>query len=75
MAERWFILDSDETKLDAATAWRQVWLSLVVGFAVLAAAAFVALPPTRSAPVGSEAHHDRAARADLALVASSHRRD
>jgi hypothetical protein len=75
MAERWFILDGDEARLDAATARRQFSLSLAVGFAVLAAAALVALQPARSASIGAEAHHDRAAQLDLALVASSQRHD
>ena len=75
MAERCFILDGGEARLDAATARRQFSLSLAVGFAVLAAAALVALQPARSAPIGAEAHHGRAAQADFALVASSPRRD
>jgi hypothetical protein len=75
MAERFFILDCGEARLDAATARRQFSLSLAVGFAVLAAAALVELQPARSAPIGVEAHHDRAAQADFALAAASHRSD
>jgi hypothetical protein len=70
MAERFFILDNGEARLDAATARRQFSLSLAVGFAVLAAAAVVELQPAPSAPVGAEALHDRALRADYALAAS-----
>jgi hypothetical protein len=75
MAERYFILDSGEARFDAATARRQFSLSLVVGLAVLAAAALAELQPARSAPIGAEAHHGRAAQADFALVASGPRRD
>ena len=75
MAERFFILDSGETRLDAATARRQFSLSLAVGFAVLAAAALVELQPARSAPIAAEAHHGRAVQGDLALAASMHSRD
>jgi hypothetical protein len=75
MAERYFILDSGEARLDAATARRQFSLSLAVGFAVLAAAALVELQPARSEPIGIEGHHGRAAQVDSALVASSQRRD
>jgi len=75
MAERYFILDNGEPRLDAATARRQFSLSLAVGFAVLAAAAVLELQPARSAPIGAEAHHGHAAQADFALAASSHRRD
>ena len=75
MVERHFILDSGEARLDAATARRQFSLSLVVGFAVLAAAALVELQPARSASFSVEAHHGHAAQADFAPAASSHRRD
>ncbi len=75
MAERFFILDNGEARLDAATARRQFSLSLAVGFAVLAAAALVELQPARSAPIGIEGRHDRAVHADYALIASSLRRD
>ena len=75
MAERYFILDSGDARLDAATARRKFSLSLAVGFAVLAAAALIELQPARSAPLGVEAHHDRAVQTDFALVASSHARD
>jgi len=75
MAERYFILDSGGARLDAATARRQFSLSLIVGFAVLAAAALVELQPARSAPIGVEAHHGHAAQVDFTLAASSHRRD
>jgi hypothetical protein len=75
MAERFLILDSGEARLDAATARRQFSLSLVVGFAVLAAAALVELQPARSAPIGTEGHHGRPAQVDFALAASSLRRN
>jgi hypothetical protein len=75
MAERFFIFDGGEARLDAATARRQFSLSLAVGFAVLAAAALVELQPARSTPIGAEAPHDGAAQADLALAASTHGRD
>jgi len=75
MAERWFILDSGEARLDAATARRQFSLSLAVGFAVLAAAGLVELQPARSVSIGAEVHHDRVVQADFALAASSLRRD
>jgi hypothetical protein len=75
MAEHYFILDSGEARFDAATARRQFSLSLVVGFAVLAAAALAELQPARSAPVGAEARHSRAVLADFSLVASGRRRD
>jgi hypothetical protein len=75
MAERYFILDNGEPRLDAAMARRQFSLSLAVGFAVLAAAAVLELQPARSAPIGLEAHHSHAAQADFALADSSHRRD
>ena len=75
MAERYFILDNGEPRLDAATARRQFSLSLAVGFAVLAAAAVLELQPARSAPIGLEAHHGHAAQADFAPAASSHLRD
>ena len=75
MAERYFILDNGEPRLDAATARRQFSLSLAVGFAVLAAAAVLELQPARSAPIGAEAHHTQVVQADFALAASSHRRD
>ena len=75
MAERIFILDNGEPRLDAATARRQFSLSLAVGFAVLAAASVLELQPARSAPIGLEAHHGHAAQTDFALATSSHRRD
>ena len=75
MAEPYFILDSHEARLDAATARRQFSLSLAVGFAVLAAAGLVELQPTRSASIGAEVHHDRVVQTDFALAASSLRRD
>jgi len=75
MTEPHFILDSGEARLDAATARRQLSLSLVVGLAVLAAAALAELQPARSAPIGAEARHGRAAQADFALAASRPRRD
>ncbi|MGA2485519.1 MAG: hypothetical protein ABSF49_05985 [Roseiarcus sp.] len=75
MAERRFILDSGGVRLDAATTRRQFSLSLAVGFAVLAAAALVALHPARSAPIGIEGHHGRAAKADFVLADSSLRRN
>ena len=75
MVEHYFILDSGEARFDAATARRQFSLSLAVGFAVLAAAALAELQPARSAPIGAEARHGRAAQADFALVASERRRD
>ena len=75
MAERIFFLDSGEARLDAATARRQFSLSLAVGFAVLAAAALAELQPARSAPIGAEARHGRAAQADFALAASGRRRN
>ncbi len=75
MAERHFILDSGGVRLDAATARRQFSLSLAVGFAVLAAAALVELQPARSAPIGIEGHHGRAAKADFVLADSSLRRN
>jgi hypothetical protein len=75
MAEPYFILDSDEARLDAATARRQFALSLAVGFAVLAAAALVELQPARSAPIRIEGHHVRAAQVDFALAASPLRRN
>ena len=75
MAERYFILDRSEARLDAATARRQFSLSLAVGLAVLAAAALIELQPARSAPIGAEAHHARAAAADLAVATSQSRHD
>jgi hypothetical protein len=75
MAERIFILDSGEARLDAAAARRQFSLSLAVGFAVLAAAALAELQSAASVPVGAGALHHRAAQADFALAASSLRRD
>ena len=75
MAERIFLFDNGEARLDAATARRQFSLSLAVGFAVLAAAGLVELQPGRSAPTGAEVHHDRVVQADFALAASSLRRD
>jgi len=75
MAERYFILDSGEARLDAATARRQFSLSLAVGLAVLAAAALIELQPARSAPIGVEAHHGAVAQAEFALAASAHRHD
>ena len=75
MAEQYFILDSHEARLDAATARRQFSLSLAVGFAVLAAAALVELQPARSAPIGVEGHHDRVVQAEFAAAASQRRGD
>ena len=75
MAERYFILDNGEPRLDAAMARRQFSLSLAVGFAVLAAAAVLELQPARSAPIGVEAHHGQVAQAEFAFAASSHRHD
>lgn len=75
MAERFFILDSGDARLDAATARRQFALSLAVGFAVLAAAALVELQPARSAPLGIEGRHGSSTQTDSALAASSTRRN
>jgi len=75
MAERYFIFDSGEARLDAATARRQFSLSLAVGLAVLAGAAIVELQPARSAPIGVEAHHGQVTQAEFAFAASSHRHD
>jgi hypothetical protein len=71
MAERIFILDSGEARLDAATARRQFSLSLAVGVAVLVAAAIVALQPARSAALGVEGRHGQTAQSDFALAAAS----
>jgi hypothetical protein len=75
MAERYFILDGGEARLDATMARRQFSLSLAVGLAVLAAAALIELQPARSAPIGVEAHHGQIVQAEFALAASSHRHD
>ena len=75
MAEQFFILDSGDVRLDAATARRQFSLSLAVGFAVLAVAALVELQPARSAPIGVEGRHGRASQAEFALASSLQRRD
>jgi hypothetical protein len=75
MAERIFILDSGEARLDAATARRQFSISLAVGFVVLAAAALVELQPARSAAPGAEVHHDRVVQAEFAFAAPATRRN
>ena len=71
MAERIFFLDHTESRLDAATTRRQFSLSLVVAFAVLAAAALVELQPAHPAPTGGGVRHDHVVQTEFAVAEPS----
>jgi hypothetical protein len=71
MAERIFIIDSHQPRLDAAAARRQFSLSVAVGFAVLAVTAIIQFQPTPATPLASPAHQTHSQIVDYALATSS----